>query len=294
MDMDLNAAVSFVATHARILERRRLHLLLGEGSPEDVLAALDAYRNPDGGYGWALEPDLRSATSQPVAAMHALEVLAEVRDAKSQRAPELCDWLADHTLPDGGVPFGLPYSDTAGSAPHWADADATVSSLQMTAQLAAQAHRLARHRADIAGHPWLATATSYCLDAIDRTVETPHAYELMFVMRFLDAVAEHAPRARPLVDRLTRYVTSNGPTPVTGGAEDEVLHLLDFTPYADAPSRASFTKDAIAADLDRLAGQQQPDGGWTVDYTLYSPAAALEWRGYATVQAVAVLRSTAL
>jgi hypothetical protein len=294
MDMDLNAAVSFVATHARILERRRLQLLLGEGSPEDVLAALDAYRNPDGGYGWALEPDLRSATSQPVAAMHALEVLAEVRDAKSQRAPELCDWLADHTLPDGGVPFGLPYSDTAGSAPHWADADATVSSLQMTAQLAAQAHRLARHRADIAGHPWLATATSYCLDAIDRTVETPHAYELMFVMRFLDAVAEHAPRARPLVDRLTRYVTSNGPTPVTGGAEDEVLHLLDFTPYADAPSRASFTKDAIAADLDRLAGQQQPDGGWTVDYTLYSPAAALEWRGYATVQAVAVLRSTAL
>jgi hypothetical protein len=294
MDMDLNAAVSFVATHARILERRRLHLLLGEGSPEDVLAALDAYRNPDGGYGWALEPDLRSATSQPVAAMHALEVLAEVRDAKSQRAPELCDWLADHTLPDGGVPFGLPYSDTAGSAPHWADADATVSSLQMTAQLAAQAHRLARHRADIAGHPWLATATSYCLDAIDRTVETPHAYELMFVMRFLDAVAEHVPRARPLVDRLTRYVTSNGPTPVTGGAEDEVLHLLDFTPYADAPSRASFTTDAIAADLDRLAGQQQPDGGWTVDYTLYSPAAALEWRGYATVQAVAVLRSTAL
>ena len=197
MDMDLNAAVSFVATHARILERRRLNLLLGEGSPDDVLTALDAYRNPDGGYGWALEPDLRSATSQPVAAMHALEVLAEVRDAKSQRAPELCDWLADHTLPDGGVPFGLPYSDTAGSAPHWADADATVSSLQMTAQLAAQAHRLARHRADIAGHPWLATATSYCLDAIDRTVETPHAYELMFVMRFLDAVAEHAPPGSP-------------------------------------------------------------------------------------------------
>jgi hypothetical protein len=31
-----------------------------------------------------------------------------------------------------------------------------------------------------------------------------------------------------------------------------------------------------------------------VDYTMYSPAATLEWRGYATVQAVAILRSTAL
>lgn len=294
MRMDLSVAVSFVATHARVLERRRLHLLLGEGSPDEVLAALDAYRNPDGGYGWALEPDQRSATSQPVAAMHALEVLADIRDTKSQRPVELFDWLADHTLPDGGVPFGLPYSDTAGSAPPWTDADATVSSLQMTAQLAAQAHRLARHRAGIAAHPWLATATSYCLDAIDRIVEAPHAYELMFVMRFLDAAADHVPRARPLVDRLSQYVISDGPTPVTGGAEDEALHLLDFTPYADAPSRASFTKDAIAADLDRLAGQQQPDGGWTVAFTPYSPAAALEWRGYATIQAVAILRGTAL
>jgi hypothetical protein len=292
--MDLDAAVSFMATHARVLERRRLHLLLGGGSPDDVLAALDAYRNRDGGYGWALEPDLRSATSQPVAAMHALEVLAEIRDTTSRRPVELCDWLAGHTLPDGGVPLGLPYSDTAGSAPLWAEADATVSSLQMTAQLAAQAHRLARHSADVAGHPWLATATSHCLDAIDRIVEAPHAVELLFVLRFLDAVADHVPRARPLVDRLTRYVASDGPTPVAGGAQDEVLYLLDFAPYADAPLRAAFPEHALAADLDRLAGQQQPDGGWTVSFQTYSAAAALEWRGYATVQAVAVLRGTAL
>jgi hypothetical protein len=292
--MDLEAAVSFMATRARVLERRRLHLLLGQGSPDDVLAALDAYRNPDGGYGWGLEPDLRSATSQPVAAMHALEVLADIRDTTSPRPVELCDWLAGHTLPDGGVPFALPYSDTAGSAPLWADADATVSALQMTAQLAAQGHRLARHRADVAGHPWLAAATTYCLDVIERIVEAPHAVELLFVMRFLDAVADSTPRARPLLDRLAGFVVGDGPTPVAGGAEDEVLYLLDFTPFADAPSRASFTPEAVAADLDRLAGQQQPDGGWLVTFTPYSDAAALEWRGYATVQAVAVLRGAAL
>jgi hypothetical protein len=293
MAMDMNAAVSFVATHGRVLERRRLHLLLGEGSPDGVLAALDAYRNPDGGYGWALEPDQRSTTSQPVAAMHALEVLAEVRDTWSQRPVEVCDWLAARSLPDGGVPFGFPFSDTAGCALPWMDPDPTVSSLQMTAQLAAQAHRLARHRSDIAGHPWLAAATSYCLDVIDRIVEAPHTYELLFAMRFLDAARDRASETRRLIDHLARYVNSDGPTPVTG-TDDEVIHLLDFTPYADAPSRASFPKEAIAADLNRLAGQQQPDGGWTVDYPSYSPAAALDWRGYATVQAVAVLRGTAL
>jgi hypothetical protein len=294
MDLDLGAAASFITTHARLLDRRRLDLLLGEGSPDDVLAALDAYRNTDGGYGWALEPDSRSATSQPVAAMHALEVLAEVQDTKSRRPVEVCDWLAGHTLADGGVPFGLPHSDTAGSAPHWTGADATVSSLQMTAQLAAQAHRLARRRADVADHPWLRAATAYCLTAIDRLTGTPHAYELMFAIRFLDAAAGRVTPARSVLDRLIRHVVSDGPTPVAGGAEGEALHLLDFTPYADAPSRASFSAEAVATDLGRLAGGQRPDGGWTVDYPTYSPAAALEWRGYVTVQAVAVLRAAGL
>jgi hypothetical protein len=36
---------------------------------------------------------------------------------------------------------------------------------------------------------------------------------------------------------------------------------------------------------------QQDDGGWVVDFTACSPAAALDWRGYATVGALTVLRA---
>jgi len=113
----------------------------------------------------------------------------------------------------------------------------------------------------------------------------------MFVLRFLDAAAERTPRARLLLERFSGYVTKDGPHPVTGGAEGEVLHLLDFTPYSDAPSRAVFPAEAVAADRDRLASQQQPDGGWEVTYHTYSPAGALEWRGYTTVQSVTMLRN---
>jgi hypothetical protein len=289
--MDLHAAITFVTTHARTLDRRRLSHLLGDGSAAEVVAALDAYRNPDGGYGWALEPDLRSSTSQPVAAMHALEVLAEV-PFPAGHGRSLCDWLAAHSLPDGGMPFALPYLDTAGSAPHWSGADATTSSLQMTTQLAAQAHRLARHDQDVAGHPWLAAATSYCLDAIDQIDTELHPYELMFATHFLDAVG--SAEALTLLERLTPLVRADGPTPVTGGADGEVLHPLDFTPHPDAPSRAFFDPDAIAADLTRKAAAQQPDGGWLVTFAAFSPAAALEWRGYATVQAITVLRENAV
>ncbi|MBU2663903.1 hypothetical protein KOI35_10420 [Actinoplanes bogorensis] len=288
--MDFHAATDFVTTHARTLERRRLSRLLGDDPADGVLAALDGFGNPGGGYGWALEPDLRSATSQPVAAMHALEVLAEVGDTGG-RGPGLCDWLAAISRPDGGVPFALPYSDTEGSAGHWASADPAASSLQMTSQLAAQAHRLARHHAEIARHPWLAAATTYCLDAIERMGPEPAAHELMFVMQFLDAVAESDPRAMPLLEKTAQLVRVDGPTPVAGGAEGEVLHPLDFTPHPGAPSRAFFHAGAIAADLERLAGTQQPDGGWAISFAPRGPAAALEWRGYATVQAVATLRA---
>jgi hypothetical protein len=287
MDVDLEAAARFVSMNGRLLDWCRLRHRLGQGDPEQVLRALDAYRNPDGGYGWALEPDLRSATSQPVAAMHALEVLAELRDT-GDRAPRLLDWLAGRAFADGSLPFALAYPDTAGSAPHWAGADPAAPSLMMTAQLAAQAQRLAPHHPGAAGHPWPAAANAYCLDAIGRIAEPPSAIELMFLLRFLDAVDS------PLTDRLTGYAVSDGPTPVAGGADGEVLHVLDFTPHPGTRSRSSFTADAVAADRKRLAGAQQPDGGWAITFATYSPAAALEWRGYATVQAVSVLLDTPL
>jgi hypothetical protein len=295
MTVDLDAAVTFVALNGRLLERHRLNLLLGTGPAEQqsqaVLAALESHRNPDAGYGWALEPDLRSSTSQPVGAMHALEVFAET--GGGVRALELLGWLAAHTNPDGGVAFALPFTDTAGSAPHWVQADPSASSLQMTTQLAAQALRLARRSPDVDAHPWLAGATAYCLDAIERIEGTPHAYEVMFALAFLDAVADRAPQAGELAAGLAKYLNGDGPTEVAGGAEGEVLFPLDFSPHPGTASRAAFSDAAIEADLARLAGRQQDDGGWTVDYAAFSPAAALEWRGYRTVQVIGILRDNA-
>ena len=48
---------------------------------------------------------------------------------------------------------------------------------------------------------------------------------------------------------------------------------------------------ALEADLRRLAAGQHDDGGWTVDFPSSSPAATLEWRGYATVEAVQTLEA---
>jgi hypothetical protein len=290
MSFDLSAAGQFMAAHARLLDRRRFVMLTVSPDPAAALGALDAYRNADGGYGWGLEPDLRSPESQPAAAHHAFEVFEEVAPATAPQAKELCDWLESVTLSDGGLPFALPLRVSAGSAPFWIAADPSESSLQITAVVAGAAHRVATHDPAVAGHAWLERATSYCVAAIEGLEPPPFAYVLAFSVRFLDALHQSRPaEAERLLGRLGTFVPPDGKLRVTGGTEDETLHPLDLAPHPGRLARTLFAEEVIAADLERLAALQQDDGGWIVDFRSSSPAAALEWRGYTTVRASDIL-----
>jgi hypothetical protein len=288
MSDPLIAARGFMATHARVLDRRRFGLLFEDAGSEPVLAALRAYRNPDGGYGHGLEPDLRARESQPAAAFHAFEVFADVAPVRAPEAVELCDWLDRVALPDGGLPFALPIEDSSGCAPFWAQADPQGFSLQITAIVAAHAHRVAAHDPAVAGHPWLARATSRCLAAIDALEEAPAAHELAFAVRLLDAAHDRDGAAPRRSSSLGAYVPRDGRLRVVGGLADEALWPLDLAPEPNRPARNLLDEGAVAADLERLAAEQE-DGGWSVDFQSHSAAAALEWRGYATVRALSVL-----
>jgi hypothetical protein len=294
MSYDLSAAIDFMATHARILDRRRFALLTGDGDRTAMLAALAGYRNPDGGYGWGLEPDLRTPESQPGAAHLAFEVFEEIAPATAPEAAALCDWLESITYADGGLPFALPLGLAAGSGPWWTAADLSVSSLQITSVTAAAAHRVAAHDPAVAQHPWLERATEYCLASIAALQTAPFAYVLEFCVRFLDALHESKPtEAAGGLEHLRQFIPEDGKLAVTGGAENETLNPLDLAPYPDRPARTLLANELIATDLDRLAALQQDDGGWVVDYLKISPAGSLDWRGYATVQAVDILRRNA-
>ena len=287
---DLDAASDFMATHARLLDRRRFDVVAHGAPPEGVLAALSAHRNPDGGYGWGLEPDLRATESQPGPALHAFEVFEDIAPATSPQAGELCDWLDSVTLPDGGLPFALPVGRAAGCAPFWANADPSASSLQITAVVPSIANRVAGPDPAVAEHPWLRRATDYSLEAIAARGDDWFALELAFSVQLLDSVHDQRPEAAELLTRLSERIPPDGLVPVTGGIEGETMRPLDFAPFPDRPVRRLFDSDTIAADLDRLASGQEGDGGWRVDFANYSPAAELEWRGHMTVRAVAILK----
>jgi hypothetical protein len=65
VSVDLSAAADFLAGSARVLDRRRFELLFDGGDPAPVLAAVEAYRNRDGGYGWLVRDRKSGSRPQP-------------------------------------------------------------------------------------------------------------------------------------------------------------------------------------------------------------------------------------
>jgi hypothetical protein len=263
-----------------------MDLAVGAGDPEATLAALAGYHNPDGGFGWALEPDSRARASQPVAALHAFEIFEEIAPATSPMAGALLDWLDAIADESGAVPFALPGGASAGSAPMWATADTESPSLHMTCVVLGIAHRIARHDPAVAGHPWLRRATDWATREIAGLDGPRDAIEFRYVLQLLDALD-----ARNELERLGAHLPPDGTLPVKGGKPDEAMRPLDFSPEPDRPIRDLFDPQTIESDLDRLESEQHEDGGWDVDWMHWSPAGGLEWRGWATVRAVRILRA---
>jgi hypothetical protein len=84
-----------------------------------VIDALRGYRNPDGGFGHALEPDLRFPGSLPAPTLYALETLSEPGAARSEMARDARAWIAQIAAPDGGIPFVLRGFEKYPHAPWW-------------------------------------------------------------------------------------------------------------------------------------------------------------------------------
>jgi len=279
----LDAAAGFVWRTARLLDRHRFAHLFLDGDRAPVLAALAAYQNPDGGFGNALEPDLRGPASQPEPVEVAFGVLDEVDAMDHPMVAAACDWLVTATTPDGGVPFVLPSAAEHPRAPWWETQPDPPANLVPTAAIAGLLHK---HRV---AHPWLEGATDYSWRAIDAMAETS-PYEVRAVLPFLDHVPDRD-RAEAAFSRVGALTLDQGLVALDPGATGEVHTPLDYAPTPGTMARRLFDDDVIAAHLDHLVASQQPDGGWNVSFPAWTEAAGLEWRAWATVHNLTVLRA---
>ena len=94
--MILEKGANFIWENARLLERAIFEYRFCGGSGERILEILRTYQNQDGGFGHALEPDLRAPDSQPLFVEFGLRTLYECDLCDAEMAYKVCDFLSQH------------------------------------------------------------------------------------------------------------------------------------------------------------------------------------------------------
>lgn len=270
MAVDVLSAERFIYSSARLLDRHRMAVLLHDASTGPALAALAAYRNADGGYGHALEPDARGPESETTATLHALEVLEEL-GALDGALADVSAWVASVTAPDGGVPFVLPAAANYPLAPWMVNGGGSHLTFGFAALLTS------------------AAASDWCWRRLERAGEL-QGYWLKYALDFLDRTPGDG-RAAEVIETIRPLLRPDGSVPVEGGTADEKLTALTLSPRPAARSRVLFTDDQISVGLDDLEAAQHGDGGWTFDWAAWAPGQASEWRGLVTLRALQLLHA---
>ncbi|MFE2579870.1 hypothetical protein [Streptomyces sp. NPDC059378] len=287
-------AEQFVWLTARVLEQRLFAYHFLNGSPDPVETALDAYRNQDGGYGNALEPDLRGPVSQPLHTAHALRVLDSIGRCGGQRVERVCRYLTAVSTPDGALPAVHPSQRGYPAAPFVPIVDQPPSELLATGPVVGVLHR------NEVWHAWLFRATDFCWQQVE-SLEKSHPYEIEAAVAFLDSVPDR-PRAEAAADRLGRLVRGQRLVALDPGRLDTYPVAPGYAPgehhfphdYARTPrslARAWFTDEEVSRSLDFLASEQQEDGGWPLRWRQWAAGPALEARPMVTVEALRTLRA---
>ncbi|QFP75458.1 hypothetical protein [Deinococcus sp. AJ005] len=295
-------ARAFLEEKGRPLDTARFHHAFEGAEMAEVLEALRAYRNEDGGFGQVLEPDCRAPDSSVLATMMALRVLHELEvPAHEPLLTDAVDWLHAHlhTDLDGSVwPFLPPQAEAHPHAPWWNQS---------------RAGELARTfggfrvnpRAEIVGRLWhwpallpeglLAQLTIEARDAMLAGLEdgdvNGHAAAAVFAGSLNISDDHRLPVLEYLADVLPGRVQT---TPDEFAAHG--LNPLMAAPTPEHPL-AHALEEPLSAALLHLIASQAEDGSWGPSWNWFGqfpedwPTAEAEWRSALTLETLLTLKA---
>lgn len=284
--------------YARPLDQARFRFHFEGGSAASVLAELAKFQNEDGGFGHALEPDLRAPASSVIATSQGCSILHEVAASADEAIVQgTIRYLLQTYDPARKVwPIVPPAVEEAPHAPWWTYADSEKNF----------GHFLVNPRAAVLGH--LYDYPSLVADELLRTVTdavSEHVEQLPDPIDMHDfhcllglASAGHTPedvRAQVLA-RLRRTLPSAvEQNPAKWGQYN--LQPLEVAPQPDAPLAADLERDLLEANLDYLIRQLAPEGVWPlpwnwsfVDAQAWAQSER-DWQGAQAVNRLLVLRA---
>lgn len=292
----------FLKTEARPLDRAMFEHRFESAPAEGVIAELARFQNDGGGFGRALEPDLRTPSSSALATAIGLRVLKEI------------DCAADHPVVAQAVQFLLATFDhrthvwriappDTNDYPHawwWHDEDGSLARTfdDFLVNPRSEIVGLLHHYSTLVPADWLADVTERTVAAIE-TIETNVFGGGGDGLRCVISLAETDALPQLFKERLIPRIGTLALAIVSRDPQEWGSYCAPPLKIAPSPQSlvADLLRDGLQTHLDYVIDHQTPEGTWDPVWTwgdAYPDVweqAKQEWRGHLTLETLTTLHA---
>ncbi len=294
-------AREFLLSKARPLERELFRQRFEGAGADGALAALSAFQNEDGGFGRALEPDLRSPGSSALATAIGLRTLVELHcPAAEPLVRRAVAWLlAAHDEETGVWRVAPPDVNAHPHAPWWHDQDGSLERTFDCFHIIPRALIVAslQHYASLVPAGWLEGVTEDTVACIESVPELGGGggSDLEYAI----ALVETRGLRPSWVQRLEARIRQVLPVAVVADPSQWGSYCLSPLRVIQTPQTlgVGLIAEAVQAHLDYQIEHQSAEGTWDPVWSwggAYPESwaqARLEWRGHITLQTLTQLRA---
>jgi len=291
-------AADFLRHGARPLERALFAHAFEDGGRTPVLAALVPYQNDDGGFGRALEPDMRAEASSVVATTVALGILRRLgATEETSGLPAALVYLMDnYDAETGRWPIISPAVEEAPHAPWWDYAESATNFRDFWANPRASVVGYLWQYRKLVPSPFVEGALRSAATDLLTYSQTMEMHDLLCYVDLLETDDLPGEMRENMIDKLRRVVARSV---VMDPAEWDGYNLKPLTVIHSPQSELAAAVDpaVLDANLNAIIDSQEPDGTWGpnwswdfVDAGAWA-AAEREWRGVLTLRNLEVLRA---
>jgi hypothetical protein len=280
-------AKNYLYTNGRPLDQRRFEYHFDGGSQAAVLEAITAFQNDDGGFGRAIEPDLRTEASSVIGTSTAFGILREVDISARKSAVQLgIQYLLDSFEAEKGIwPIVPPEVENAPHAWWWSYEDSAKNF----------GNFLVNPRAAIAGHmqhycklvppDFLSKVKTAVLNELDNYTDEIAIYDFECYLGLAEADNLEEEDELKIVQKLVKLLPKSMESDPSRWGSSLAFKPLVAAPMPNSALSEHIDEKLIQANLDLEISSQLEDGSWPLGWD-WSPidqaawnAAERDWKG---------------